>query len=86
MEKYISQLLDDIAYATENVSWPYIRKESYDLWEVPSPEEEKRNAPVRDLETWTGLRKEQLPPPDMLTDQQVTALLEAMKKMLDAYN
>lgn len=86
MEKYISQLLDDIAYATGNVSWPYIRKESYDLWEVPSPDEENKNAPLRDLETWTGIRKEQLPPPEMLTDKQLTILLAAVTKMLDAYN
>lgn len=86
MEKYISQLLDDITGATENVSWPFIRKESYDLWEVPMPDEEKRNAPLRDLETWTGIRKEQLPPPEILTDEQLTRLLSALKKMLDAYN
>lgn len=86
MKNYISQLLDDIAYATENVNWPYIRKESYDLWEVPLPEEEERNAPVRDLEIWTGIRKEQLPPAAMLTDEQVAALLKSLTTMLDAYN
>ena len=86
MEKYVTQLLDDIAYATDNVSWPFIRKESYDIWEVPMPDEEERNAPLRDLETWTGLRKEQFPPPEMLTDEQLTMLLEALKKMLIAYN
>lgn len=86
MKKYISQLLDDIAYATENVSWPFIRKESYDLWVVPMPGEEERNAPVRDLETWTGIRKEQFPSPDMLTDEQIARLLAALKKLLLAYN
>jgi hypothetical protein len=86
MEKYISQLLDDIAYATENVSWPFIRKDGYDLWEVPMPDEEKRHAPLRDLETWTGIRKELLPPQEMLSDDQLTRLLKALKKMLDAYN
>lgn len=86
MQTYVNQLLDDIAYASANVAWPFIRKESYELWEVPTPEEEKRNAPVRALEAWTGIRKEELPPPDMLTDQQVSKLLEALEKMLLAYN
>jgi hypothetical protein len=86
MEKYVTQLLDDIAYATENVSWPFIRKESYDIWEAPMAEEEERNAPVRELETWTGLCKEQFPPPDMLTEEQLARLLDALKKMLVAYN
>ena len=86
MEKYISQLLDDIAYATENVDWPYVKKESYEFWEVPSPDEERKNAPLRHLETSTGIRKEQLPPPEILTDKQVTTLLQALTKMLDAYN
>lgn len=86
MEEYLTQLLDDIRHATENVSWPYIRKESYDLWEVPRPDEEVRYAPVRELETWTGLRKEQLPPHEMLSDEQVTTLLKALLKTLESYN
>lgn len=86
MEKYLTQLLDDIAYATENVSWPFIRKESYDIREVPTPVEEERYAPLRELEEWTGVRKEQLPPPERLTDDQITRLLEALQKMLHAYN
>lgn len=86
MERYLTQLLDDIAYATENVNRPFLRKESYDIWEVPMPEEEERNAPQRNLETWTGLCKEQFPSPEMLTDEQLIRLLEALKKMLLAYN
>jgi hypothetical protein len=86
MEKYVIQLLDNIAYATENVNWPFIRKESYNIWEIPMPEEEARNAPQRNLETWTGLCKEQFPPQEMLTDDQVSRLLDALNEMLNAYN
>lgn len=32
MEKYLAQLLSDIQYATENVSWPYVEKE-LPLWD-----------------------------------------------------
>jgi hypothetical protein len=51
-----------------------------------TPEEEDQSAPSRELEEWTGIRREQLPPPEMLSDNQLERLLEALKKMLDAYN
>lgn len=85
MEKYIEQLLADISYATENISWPWPDGplELHD-W-VPDDEEDK-NAPVKELEEWTGINKEQLPPEEMLSDEQVNLILEALKKMLNAYN
>lgn len=85
MEKYLQQLLTDIAFATANVSLPFVEKE-LNLQDWLSPEEEEKFAPVRQLEEWTGIYKEQLPPAEMLNDKQVYALLEALKKMLDAYN
>jgi len=85
MQKYISQLLADIAYATENISWPFVVHE-LDIWEWIPDDEEDRTAPVRDLEDWTGIRREQLPPPEILSDHQVTKLLLALKKLLDACN
>ena len=85
MEKYIQQLLADIAFATGNVSWPYMEKE-LDLWDWMSPEEEEQTAPVRDLEEWTGIRKEMLPPEKLLNDEQIAQMLVALNKMLDAYN
>ena len=85
MEKYLNQLLTDIAYATENVSWPFVEKE-LQLHDWITDEEEEKTAPVRKLEEWTGISKEQLPPDEMLNDGQVNRLLEALKKMLDAYN
>ncbi len=86
MQNYISQLLADIAQATENVSWPYIQKESYNLWEVVPDEEEEKTAPLRQLEEWTGISKAMLPPAEMLSDEHVQQLLAALKKMLDVYN
>ena len=86
MQKYVDQLLADIAYATQNVSWPYPTKESYELYDWISEEEENKTAPVYKLEEWTGIKKEQLPPPEKLTDEQLKRLLEALIKMLDAYN
>ena len=44
MEKYIEQLLSDIADATENVSLPFIEKE-LNLEDFITDEEENENAP-----------------------------------------
>ena len=90
MEKYISQLLADITQASENVSWPFAEKELqlHDPIAIGwiTDEEEDSTAPVRNLEEWTGIRKEMLPPETMLSDEQVTLLLKALNKMLDAHN
>ena len=85
MEKYIEQLLSDIADATENVSLPFIEKE-LNLEDFITDEEENENAPVRSLEEWTGITREMLPSDEMLNDHQVNSLLIALKKLLDAYN
>jgi len=85
MERYLEQLSADIAYATENISWPYVEQElSFHDW--ISDEEEDNTAPTRNLEEWTGISKVQLPPPELLSDYQVSQLLNALIKMLDAYN
>jgi len=85
MERYVEQLLNDIAYATENVDRPYRERRS-DVWAWISDDEEERTAPRRPLEEWTGIRKAELPPVDRLDDDQVHRLLEALKRMLDAHN
>lgn len=85
MKKYIEQLLSDIAYATENVSLPFVEKQ-LELHDWISDDEENKTAPVRNLEEWTGIHQEMLPPATMLNDVQLHQLLEALKKMLDAYN
>lgn len=85
MEKYISQLLADLAYSTENIAWPFVERE-LELCDWVSPEEEERTAPIRELEEWTGISREQLPPPEMLSDDHIKKLLEALKTLLDAYN
>ncbi|MFI5164449.1 MAG: hypothetical protein ACHQHP_04290 [Bacteroidia bacterium] len=86
MERYLEQLLSDITHASANISWPYVKKESYELHDWIAEEEEDKIAPVRQLEEWSGIRKEQLPPAEMLNDEQFHLLLIALIKMLDAYN
>ncbi len=85
MEKYLEQLLSDIASATENASFP-ISGNEISIHDWISEEEENLNAPICDLEEWTGISSHQLPPADVLIDSQISLLLTALKKMLDAYN
>ena len=85
MENYIIQLLADITYATENVSWPFAEKELH-LHDWISDDDEDKTAPVKNLEEWTGIKQEMLPPPELLNNEQVKQLLDALTKMLDAYN
>jgi hypothetical protein len=90
MKKYIVQLLSDIVYATENISLPFIETELqlHDPIAIGwlSEEEEEETAPVRNLEEWTGISKEMLPPVEMLNDEQVSTTVAALKKMLDTCN
>jgi hypothetical protein len=85
MEKYILQLLADILYAKENVSFPRGEKE-INWWDWISEEEEDATALVLSLEEWTGISKDQLPPVEFLSDSQVKLLLDALKGMLEKYH
>jgi len=85
MQNYIDQLLEDIAVASSNLELPFA-EEQLELHDWISDEEEDRSAPVRNLQEWTGIFQEMLPPAEMLSDDQLDSLLLALKKMLDVYN
>ena len=78
MERYVEQLLEDIASATENVNWPFRERES-DIHDWISDEEEEQTAPRLPLQEWTGIRNVQLPPTERLSYDQVRRLLEALQ-------
>ncbi len=88
LQRYITQLLEDIQVATQNVPEPWypLDEETDDEFGVLPWMEDPENAPTKSLEEWTSLKKEQFPPESRLTDTQVSSLLTAIKKMLDAYN
>jgi hypothetical protein len=86
MKPYLSQLLTDIAEATENLAWPYRKREAVSLHDVRSREEENHAAPVRNLPQWTGIAPQMLPPESMLSDEEVLAVLNAMISLLKACN
>ncbi|MEI9944199.1 MAG: hypothetical protein WDN26_08220 [Chitinophagaceae bacterium] len=85
MQAYINQLLADITYATENVSLLFVEKE-LQLQDWITDEEENKTAPIRNLQEWSGISEEMLPPQEKLNDEQVNKVLTALKQMLDAYN
>jgi hypothetical protein len=87
MQRYINQLLQDIEEATNNVPEPWYPIEDVDdEFGVLPWMENPENAPTKSLEEWTKLKKEQFPPENRLTEPQLSQLLTAIKKMLDAYN
>lgn len=88
MDKYLEQLLADIQYATENVTWPYAsnEKDATALSDWISDQEEEKTAPRIQLETWTGIQQSQLPPDNLLSDEQIELLYKALANMLMAYN
>ncbi|MFL5746545.1 MAG: hypothetical protein ACJ751_17850 [Niastella sp.] len=84
MQRYVEQLFDDITISIDQVQ--KAPSEGYDLFDWISEEEEERTAPIRNLQEWTGIYQEMLPPENMLTNEQVHLLLKAMNRLLDAYN
>jgi len=85
MQRYFEQLLGDIAIAIDNDKHASTKKQ-YDLHEWLSEEEEERTAPVRNLQELTGIYQEMLPPAQMLSDEHVHTLLEALLQLLNTYN
>lgn len=85
MHLYIQQLLTDLQSATANISFPSTGQE-FDIWDWVSPEEEDAKAPIRNLETWTGITADMLPPSERLADEQVQQLLQSLNKLLSACN
>lgn len=88
LQRYIDQLLIDVQEATQNVPEPWypLEEEVDEEFGILPWMEDPENAPTKSLEEWTNLKKEQFPPENRLTDNQVSAVLLAIKKMLDAYN
>lgn len=85
MQRYIEQLLEDIAFAVQRINDEYAHLHPH-LRDWVSEEEEDALAQVHPLEEWTGIRQEQLPPATLLTDEQVAVLLKALHQLLDACN
>ena len=85
MEKYLLQLLADIAQATESVD-RHCPDGPFDIWDWIPDDEEDKTAPRKQLEDWTGIRKAQLPPDEQLNDEQIHLLLGALNKMLNEHN
>lgn len=87
MKRYLDQLHKDIAYAIDNVQRPYVEKEGgYDLWEWKTRDEELRTAKKQSIEAWTGISRDALPPHELLSDEEVDKLYNALSRMLDVYN
>ena len=85
MDEYIKQLVSDIDRATATVCFPFAG-ETTGVCDWISDDEEDLTAPIRRLEEWTAINHDQLPPSQMLRDDQISILLLALKNMLNAFN
>jgi hypothetical protein len=85
LQRYLEQLLSDITIAIENEKRG-TEGRSFDLYDWKTEEEEERTAPIRNLQELTGIYQEMLPPEEILSDEQINTLLNALNQMLDTYN
>ena len=85
MQRYLEQLIADIVIFTNYASLRYAG-ETFDMHDWISDKEEDRIARTCNLQELTGIYQDMLPPAEMLNDEQLISLLDALKKMLDAYN
>ena len=86
MEAYINHLLEEISTSIENVPRPVRPPGGVSIEVVFAEEEEDRRVPLRPLEELTGISKDQLPPAERLSDDQIATLLPALRELLDTYN
>jgi hypothetical protein len=85
MQRYLDQLIGDITIAVDNKK-NTSAEHQYDLCNWVSEDEEERTAPIRNLQELTCIYQEMLPPAEMLSDEQLHSLLEALLQLLNIYN
>lgn len=86
MRHYLNQLFTDLALATENLAWPYIKQTEVSLHDWKSAEEEEATAAIRNLPQWTGILPEMFPPSGMLKDEEIHEVLKSIMALLAACN
>lgn len=86
MNRYLNQLMSDIAYAEQHAPKPFIESKELSIWDFISYEDEMRSSKHKSLEEWTGISKDAFPPDDLLSDEEVNGLFDAASRMLSEYN
>lgn len=81
VKSYLNQLLADIETSTREASFNLFEK-NYDQ-QIWIKEDGEITLSLCDC---TGIKQEMLPPANMLTESELSALLQALKRMLAAYN
>jgi len=91
MHRYIEQLISDIRQATWKIRPPH------EIWDGVDPDDEVENEDLSYVEETiygqkekisaiTGIRKELLPPPDLLNIEQAELIATELEKMLNVFN
>ena len=85
MQQYVTQLIEDLRAAADNLPTPY----PYDI-DHPMPEgkewlPELALSPFKEVSEWTGIATENFPPVERLTPEQAGQLVAAMEALWKAY-
>jgi hypothetical protein len=81
VQPYLKQLLSDIEYSTRNANFNLSEKSYHQEFWIQEGDEISLS-----LCACTGIQKEMLPPAHMLDEPELSILLQALKRMLAAYN
>jgi hypothetical protein len=87
MDKYITQLIEDIHAAKANIPLPEepsATEEPLDFWAEMEALENQADSPK--MSELLGLEKIQFPPAERLTETQMKAVIEAMCELWTAFN
>ena len=85
IDRYVVQLVEDLQSAIDMLTDPE-PSETISFEDIVSDEEEERSAPRRQLEEFTGISKDQLPPQGKLTDYHIELLLGPLIELLNQCN
>ena len=85
MQKYLNHLIADMRQAAKNLP----EKPYYDI--PPEAEGieyviEWENAEPKPMQEWFGIARENFPPPEKLTTEQLTKMVDEILKLWEAYN
>lgn len=82
MQKYLNQLIEDMHLAASQVSQSRIPELVFD----PNYMMELEDMEELPMSEWFGLSKEQFPPADRLTAEQLSLMAEEFEKLWGAFN
>lgn len=85
MDRYVTQVLEDIKEATNNLPQLYPSHKDHDLEKGMDWTAELANSPYKTIEDWTGIQLDVLPSEGHLTGKQIDRLVIGLDALWEAY-